>query len=224
MDALPEAGEVVLPQAELHHARRVLRLGDGAEVRVFDATGREGVGELVGDVARLTGVEVRPLPPALTIAAATPKGERADWMVEKLAELGVTTWVPLLAEHAVVRPKATKLAKLQRRAIEAAKQADTPGVLRVAQPAAPEDVAAEGAWLLTLGDDANAPPELATGAELTCLVGPEGGWSDDEERALRSSGCVPVTLAGSVLRIETAALAVAAVVVAGRWRTSLGLR
>src|SRR4051794_9867275 len=93
-------GPVPLDPAQAHHAQRVLRLSDGDEVELFDDAGRTAVGRVAVDGAgrlSLTAGDVRePVAAALavTVVAAVPKGERADWMVEKLSELGVSAYVP----------------------------------------------------------------------------------------------------------------------------------
>ena len=208
-----QRGRVALPPEELRHARRVLRLGDGDAVRLFDAAGREAHATLAGDAADAGEVEQRQRPHRITVAAAVPKGERADWLAEKLGELGVVRWVPLLTERGVVEPGGNKLDKWRRRAVEAAKQAGTAGVMDVAEPTSLADVlAGPGPHVALLTADAPAPPPPL--AEVTLLVGPEGGWSPGEAAALRQRA-TPATLGPTTLRTETAAVCAAAVVIAG---------
>jgi len=132
-------GETRLDEAQAHHARDVLRLTQGAEVEVFDDEGRAACGTLLiapGAVA----VRVEHLDEAsagssvrLTVASAVPKGERADWMVEKLSELGVAAFVPLATARSVVLPEGrNKRQRWARIATEAAKQSRRAGVMQIA--------------------------------------------------------------------------------------------
>ena len=103
-----------------------------------------------------------------TVAAAVPKGERADWMVEKLSELGCHAFVPLLAERSVVQPKGTgKRDRWLRLATESAKQCRRRGVMRIESPttldellandeAMPPDAPSAARWFLDLSDAAVA--------------------------------------------------------------------
>ena len=159
----------------------------------------------------------------LTVASAVPKGERADWMVEKLSELGVFAFIPLAAARSVVLPQGTaKRQRWLRLAAEAAKQSRRIGVMRVDELTGVQQVLAE--WTgagkpvvaLSTGPDA-APIVQAAGAlksaeELILLIGPEGGWTPEEEKLFSAAGAIRASLSKTVLRVETAAIAAAAVV------------
>src|SRR5205085_9207719 len=93
-----------------HHVRDVLRLGNGQIVEVFDDDGRTASAVLIVSADDQVAVRVEQFhqPPKgfqWTVAAAIPKGERADWMVEKLSELGTARFIPLIAERSVVVPQ-----------------------------------------------------------------------------------------------------------------------
>jgi 16S rRNA (uracil1498-N3)-methyltransferase len=157
-----------------------------------------------------------------SVAAAVPKGERADWMVEKLSELGADAFIPLITARSVVHPEGRgKRGRWQRLATESAKQSRRAGVMRIGELTRLEDavalaVASGGGWYLSTADDAqpasNAVGEAAPGAALHLFIGPEGGWTQQELDAMNSAGLKPVRLMGTILRIETAAVAAAAVV------------
>jgi 16S rRNA (uracil1498-N3)-methyltransferase len=215
-----------LDRAEAHHARDVLRLTDGAAVEVFDDAGNVGAGILVLDGGEAS-VRVEQAQPAseaarlaLTVAAAVPKGDRADWMVEKLSELGVAEFIPLAAARSVVLPEGkSKRDRWNRIATEAAKQSRRRGVMRIAELT---DLAkalkqAKNAWFLST-ELTDALPITRAAAEwsgpdsLTTFIGPEGGWTDAEQQQFLSAGAMPVRLTQTILRIETAAIATAAVV------------
>src|SRR5438132_1708265 len=99
-------GNIELEEREAHHARDVLRMAVGEEVEVFDGEGRVGVAriERVGKtvVVRVERMEESACGFEWWVAAAVPKGNRADWMVEKLSELGASGFVPLITQRSVV--------------------------------------------------------------------------------------------------------------------------
>lgn len=225
------AGETVpLARQEAHHARDVLRLTDGTRVEVFDDAGTVGEGLLIvagGDVSvRVERADLAsPGTPAaqLTIAAAVPKGDRADWMVEKLSELGVAEFVPLAAARSVVLPEGKgKRDRWLRIATEAAKQSRRAGVMRITELASLTD-ALRGAmadscqaWFLSTESEQTVPIAVALAdlrpcARLTAFIGPEGGWTSQEVRQFLDAGATVVRLTPTILRIETAAVTTAAV-------------
>src|SRR5271170_574228 len=131
-------GRIELGLAEAHHLRDVLRLGAGAEVEVFDKAGDSGRARIVAADGRGVTVEVEKIDRAaagkcrLTIAAAVPKAARADWMIEKLGELGVDVFVPLTTRRSVVAPKGSaKNERWNRLAAESARQSGRSGVMRI---------------------------------------------------------------------------------------------
>ncbi|MEM6561619.1 MAG: RsmE family RNA methyltransferase [Planctomycetota bacterium] len=201
-----------LADEELHHLRRVLRLRDGATVEVFAADGSEATGVLDGDTVEHGPVKRRERDVTVSVASAVPKGERADWLVEKLAELGVAEWRPLLTEHSTVDPRPAKLAKLRRRAIEAAKQARTPGVMAVGEPWPVERLLERGGSMSVLSTAEAEAPRVGVGEAHTIVVGPEGGWSVSEMERFAACGVRAVTLGPTVLRVETAAVVGAGVI------------
>ncbi len=127
-----------MPAAEAHHVRDVLRLAVGDELELFDAAGGTAVGRIVAVTVGVVAVEVSAVTLAervgvsLTVAAAVPKGDRADWMVEKLSELGVARFVPLAAARSVVLPGGrNKVERWERLAVESAKQCRRAGVMAI---------------------------------------------------------------------------------------------
>ncbi len=214
-------GSVTLPEGEAHHARDVLRLEEQSIVEVFDDAGQVARGKLRFDGSRLAHVSVEELLPRdasmfhLSVAAAVPKGERADWMVEKLSELGVAEFIPLKTDRSIVLPGgANKRQRWERLAIEAAKQSRRVGVMRIGELATLAPALKPGCYLST------EPGGVAIGervrknrpAELRLFIGPEGGWTDGERASFEAAGLTAVKLTDTILRIETAAVAAAAVV------------
>jgi 16S rRNA (uracil1498-N3)-methyltransferase len=245
-------GDIPLPPDAAHHLRDVLRLGAGASVELFDAAGNTADGVLVagdspkGEPGGRLLVRVNAVVAATrsafrcTIASAIPKGNRADWMIEKLSELGVATLIPLQTGRSVVHPEgAGKIGRWERLANESAKQCRRNDVMRIeplekleavldalAGAAGPEAGPMRPvAWYFST--EAGAIPvaeaiarfrgdgparEEMSAAGLTCFIGPEGGWTEDEIRRFDAAGVLAVRLTRTILRIETAALAAAAVI------------
>ena len=201
-------------EEDLHHLIRVLRLRDGEVVGLSDGRGGWRLAALaVGDSRRperarihpTGGIGQDPAPdPAVAVGLALPKGDRADWAVQKLTEIGVDAIVVLDAERSVVRwpgdRVAKGLARLTRIARQAAGQARR---TRLPELSGPLPVAA-----FATATTAVAEPGAPAGPTLdrpTVLVGPEGGWGESEV----PSEMVRVGLGPAVLRTETAALSAA---------------
>lgn len=216
---------VRLSDEEARHASQSRRLRVGDPVTLFDGCGREAQGTItlversVVEV-RASDVAVHPRPkPTLTLAMAVPKGSRQDVLIEKCTELGVAELRPILTARSVCSASDHRLDKWRRITVEAAKQSGQCWLPVISPPRRVNEmlpeipnfeealVAAPGAanLLAWVGDLGNADRVVA-------FIGPEGGWTDVELSNLRAGGCKPVSLGPNILRIETAAIAVAAVV------------
>jgi 16S rRNA (uracil1498-N3)-methyltransferase len=229
-------GRLELDQAGSRHARDVLRLEPGTEVEVFDDVGGVAQGVIVA-LEPLVSVQVDAIDAGagaaganvtdITVAAAVPKGDRADWMVEKLSELGVARFIPLATARSVVLPEGkNKRDRWTRLATESAKQSRRRGVMRIDEltklPDAMTQAAGTRAIVLSTAADAkpildaldDAPPRVAL------FIGPEGGWTDDELQLFQQHAVTPVKLTETILRVETAALVAAAVVAVSSNRKS----
>lgn len=221
----PASGYAALPPEEARHLTRVLRLGPGDEVAVFDGRGREfqaRVEEAGRDAVRL--ILLAPIEPAaeprvpLTLVQAVLKGDSMDHAVRDATMLGATAIVPVLSAHVAVKYRALESGKAldrwRRVALASAKQCRRATLPAIDEPrpfdawlASPH----EGLRLLlvepsaparpgSLRDDLNQPPP----ARLALIVGPEGGWAAAEVEAAVSAGCVPITLGGLTLRADAA--------------------
>jgi 16S rRNA (uracil1498-N3)-methyltransferase len=214
-----QPGPVELGGAEAHHLAAVCRLRPGDPVVLFNGDGRQYPAVVAAISKRrvsltVLGVEApaRELGFRLTVAAPLPRGDRAQFLVEKLTELGVTTFIPLRTARSVVDPGDTRLEKLQRYVIEASKQCGRNVLMRVEPPADWEAFCVRGdlpavRLLAHLGED---PAPLPIGHDCAVAVGPEGGFADDEVARARAAGWQVIDLGPRILRVETAALALAA--------------
>ena len=219
-------GQIALDQRQAHHLRDVLRLSAGEPVELFDDAGSVAAGVIHSISSDHVIVEVQELSPpseqvSFAVASAVPKGERADWMVEKLSEIGAAEYIPLISERSVVVPQGkNKLERWRRIATESAKQSRRRGVMRVAE-AIPLNAALElvsestSGWYFSTSVAAQPIHQLLPFREtgkLVLFIGPEGGWSESEIEQFERHGVVAVQLTTTILRVETAAIAAAAMV------------
>ena len=207
---------------------RVLRLEAGASVFVFDNSGwvytvrlervtpRETWGTIVGRE------EGRGEPPVhITLYQALVKGERMDWVLQKGTEVGISRFVPVVTERAVVRRR-EKRARWTRILIEAAEQCGRPRVPSLAEiqdffSALNELSGYDVAFLAHTGERAVPLRDVVASyreppSRVAILVGPEGGFTEEEVSAARERGAMIVHLGPRVLRAETAGVVIAALV------------
>ncbi|HEX7315231.1 MAG TPA: 16S rRNA (uracil(1498)-N(3))-methyltransferase [Pyrinomonadaceae bacterium] len=228
-------GQVTLSEEESRHLRDVLRLRAGDEARVFDGEGREFLcvvrdagGRRGGATLDVRGTAEPPSPESpleLTLAVALLKGEKFDLVVQKATELGAARVVPVETKRADVRLRderdtSKRIERWRRLALEAAKQSGRARVPVVEEPTAfarlvsAERRPRETRVLFAEGGGASLDSLPTTeGARLTAvlaLVGPEGGWDEEELELARARGWHLVTLGGRTLRAETAAITVCA--------------
>lgn len=201
----------VADDATVHHLRRVLRLRDGDVVTATDGAGRWRACRLAGDGLAVDGdvaVVDRPVSP-VTIAVAPPKGERLEWLVQKCTEVGVDHLVVLAAERSVVRWDGERadrqLSRLRRVAAEAAMQSRRVWLPTVDGPVPASDVL-PGAVAAEPGGRPLSPTDTVV------AIGPEGGWSPAE----LTTATDHVSLGDTILRVETAAVVAATLLMSGR--------
>ncbi|MEM9883172.1 MAG: 16S rRNA (uracil(1498)-N(3))-methyltransferase [Planctomycetota bacterium] len=219
---LSEPAAVTLGVDESRHARKVRRLEPGDTITLFDGRGRIAAAELVASsdqqaVCRVAAVrEVPPPRPRLTVFAATPKGGRAEAMVDQLAQLGADAWRPLASARSVVEPGANKRRRYAAAALAAAKQSGRAWAMDVGEAigfdAALREPADTRLILDPTGHGETHRRDVFQWESVTLLVGPEGGWTDDERAAAAAAGWRPWCIGPYVLRIETAAVAATALV------------
>ncbi|MGH9169830.1 MAG: RsmE family RNA methyltransferase [Acidimicrobiales bacterium] len=203
-----------LSDQDSHHLSTALRLRDGELVVAGDghgsyrpcsvacaATGRRRAQSITLEPIGEIEYAAAPAVP-ITVAFSLAKGDRTEWAVAKLVELGVDRIVPLACARTVVRPaggadedgRAGRLRRIARESAMQARLAYLPEVSSVLEPA---ELLGPG---VALAEPAGTPPLPTTTA---LLVGPEGGWAPSE----LGLGLPTVTLGGTILRIETAAIA-----------------
>jgi len=214
------AGPVDIHGPEAHHLATVCRLRQGDSVTLFNGRGEEYPARVLDVGKRLVTVEIlgvespqRELGFRLEVAAPLPKGDRADFLIEKLTELGVTEFTPLQTARSVVHPREAKLDRLQRHVIEASKQCGRNVLLRVGELMAWSSFCrgCELPGLRILAHPGEgALSGLVRGQDIVLAVGPEGGFTEEEVTLARAEGWRGVGLGPRILRVETAALALAA--------------
>lgn len=219
----PIAGDnAELLGSEAHHLLHVMRLKPGGRVTLFDGSGAEfdaqiaECGRSVVQLAVLARNEVdRERAAPIVLGIALPKGDRQKVLVEKLTELGVTRLTPLLTERSVARLSSGGLEKLRRGVVEASKQCGRNVLMKIGQPVELcEFLASASSESRRLIAHPGGAPFAAIGAEegLACAVGPEGGFSDAEVEQTLAAGWKSVSLGPTILRVETASIALAAAV------------
>lgn len=238
VESLPEVGKrVTLRGDEAHHMVNVLRVRVGEGVVLLDGSGREARAELMSASRREAVLEIltvrevdREPSRRLTLACALPRTSRMDFLVEKCCELGVARLMPMVTKRGVVNPAARQenhLRRWKRTTIEAAKQSGRTRLMEVSAAVAYESAvgsapAAAARMIASPGPEAAGLAQfyarLGLDEEIFVLIGPEGGFTTDELDLAREAGFVPVSLGPRILRIETAALALAAFFLLGEKR------
>ena len=216
--ALGESIELGGPEA--HHLARVLRLHAGEVVTAADGRGRwrpYEVSAVFGAAVRLeargpAGTEPA-LEPSLAVAFCLTKGDKPDFTVQKLTELGVDRMLPVISARSVSRPAGSRgeavVARWRRVALEAARQCRRSRLPDIAEISTLASLSGHPG-LVVADPGGHAPSQLGRppGGELLLVIGPEGGLAPEELEVLRP--WARVGLGPLVLRAETAALAAAA--------------
>lgn len=218
----PPGSSVALDRDEAKHALGVRRLGAGDVVVVFDGRGSAGDAALTGErdpgggpMVRVGAVRTVPRPePDVVAGVAPPKGDRWSTVLDMLGQLGVRAVVPIDAEHGVVDAAGINRARAERILLEAAKQSRAGWTCELAAheglAAFVARMAADGRGVF-LADQGGAPLPAAIPSRVAFAVGPEGGFTAVESAVAVAAGAIPVAIGSQVLRVETAAVALASV-------------
>jgi 16S rRNA (uracil1498-N3)-methyltransferase len=219
-----QGNTVLLDEGETRHLRDVLRLKTSDAANVFDGEGLE-FECVVEHIEKRKSVlrilnSVEPAAPEskldLTICASVLKGDKTDFAIQKAVELGVNRFIPMITARCDVKPKSAsgRVDRWRKIVLEASKQCGRARLMRV------EDVS-------TFLDQLHDPTERKLlffserdGGELnltekpkviTTFLGPEGGWDDSEIALARESGAIVITLHGRIMKADTAAIAISAI-------------
>lgn len=216
--ALPAVGEMAQLQGdEARHASAARRLKSGDVLWLFD--GRGGIARASFQAARDRGRELEarieerrqqaPPQPAVHLACALPKGDRAATLIDMATQLGMTSFTPLLCERSVVDPGTGTLERLRRVCIEACKQSRRAHLPAIVAPTQFADVVASRETKWIAHPDGELLSKLAPSIDqpLLILIGPEGGFTDAEVEHALAHGTQRVALGTAILRVETAAVA-----------------
>ena len=213
-----------LTGAEAHHLIHVMRAEPGLEVTLFDGRGEEClavVERIERNTVRLSIVARhkvdRELPLKLTLGVALPKGDRQRWLIEKATELGVARITPLLTRRAVSRPTEQTIKKLRRAVVEASKQCGRNRLMQINPPATWLDfitqTAGETNRLLAHPGLERSNVVNNSGTAYTLAIGPEGGFTEAEVSEAIKAGWQGIDLGHRTLRIETATLFLASIII-----------
>lgn len=223
----PSASEVWLEGKEAHHILHVKRAEPGDKITLFNGKGLEYLANIIEISHNKLKVLIeqsrsinREADVEITIAFSAPKGKLAALLIQKCTELGVKALIPIHCKRSIVdiRNKAAeKTEKWNKIVVETSKQCKRNFLTKI------ENVISFNSILKTLHDydlSLIACTELNTGSmkgvldehplakKIICLIGPEGGFTNDEIEIAEESGCIPVNIGNSTLRVETAAIAI----------------
>jgi 16S rRNA (uracil1498-N3)-methyltransferase len=220
-----ENGLLKIEGDEVRHIRKVLRLKTGDEIFVFDGLGREFEGMIIEE--RRTSVMVkiqrslsprRDSPLEVTLAQSLLKGEKMDYLIQKATELGIKEIIPFFSSRSV--PLLEKSRSLRRHhrwekiAVEASKQCGRGVVPKIESLQTYSDMLRSASTdhlrLILWERDGIKLKEMLKGSKerkkIFFVIGPEGGFSQDEIEKAEKAGFVAVTLGKRILRAETASL------------------
>lgn len=223
-----DGSKIVLRGDDVHHIKNVMRFRAGDPVILCDGRGFDYVAEIAD--LRKESVSCRVIEQrssigeprtSICVAQSLPKGDKLDWVLQKGTELGVTAFFPFTSTRSVVKlqpEKAKKRHQRWERIVKEAAEQSHRGRLPSVYPLA--DWKELLAWIpqyeLTLiayeREGAALDEILAQPSEASMLiiVGPEGGFSEDEVQEAKDAGAIPVSLGPRILRTETASLALVA--------------
>lgn len=217
---------IALPDAVAHHAH-VLRLQPGDELCLFNSDGGEYIAHLATVEKRRATAEVKAfvardieLPYEITLAQALPEASKMDWIIEKAVEMGVAAIQPLAAQRCVVRLSGERAEKRQLHwqgvIVAASEQSGRNRLARlspvdaftgwIGQSDLHKRVLLSPRGTQSLSEWARHQPPQA----ITLMIGPEGGFTEQEEQAAVAQGALALTMGPRILRTETAGIAAVA--------------
>jgi 16S rRNA (uracil1498-N3)-methyltransferase len=221
--SIPDQGDIELPDAESHHACRVLRLAVDDKAQLFDGQGNLANGHfsIVTKRTAVVSIENKSFAPLdhdgrLHFAVALPKGDRQRSTIEKLVELGVDSLTPITSQRSVAVLDDSNIERLHRYSIEASKQCGRNRLMRIHSSFPIEELrwdSGTSAWILH-PYHVNCIPLSLIEAHDWCqkhptpkqlfLIGPEGGFVETEVETTLEQGAKVLSLGPRIQRVETA--------------------
>ena len=221
--------EVTISGSDANHLARSLRAKRGDKITAVDGTGNCAILELINfdketiKAKRISELQKIVVEKKIILADCLPKQNRFDSIIEKATELGVEKIQPLISERTIARPRDNKLERWPRIAKEAAEQCarDTiPEIENVRElddwlkeiTPLDEDTLFLFCWELEQETTVREVLSLNVDKNIIVLIGPEGGFSEREVSKIKSAGGVSVTLGKRILKTDTAAVSVLAMI------------
>jgi len=215
----------ILEQEEIHHLRHVLRMKEGDQITVFNGRGQEASGRILSYHQKEVRIQIcsvqerKERAPWLILACAVPKKSKFELIIEKATELGVHEIIPLKTQRTEISLNEERSKKKNQRfqtvAINASKQcqrATVPVIRPITKfSSALDDLSTRSRIIIPslMGDRKNLLEtfrEIKSPQAISFLIGPEGDFTKEEYVQARKSGCLPVSLGETVLKVETAAI------------------
>ena len=228
-EPLGQGARIELDARQANYLGNVMRLGEGAELLLFDGSSGEWLARIAEAGRKRMALTVErhtrepEAIPDVWLAFAPVKRTQTDWLVEKATELGAAKLVPVMTRRTIA--ERVKLERLEAIAIEAAEQCGRTRLPKIAEPLTLAQLldGIEPTRTLYFADERGGDAAAGTfePGPTVILTGPEGGFTDEERRAIRAApNSIPISLGPRILRAETAALAslAAYMAVAGDWR------
>jgi 16S rRNA (uracil1498-N3)-methyltransferase len=222
-------GRVIFPQEESRHLAKVLRAGVDDEVIVVDGAGKTyhviitradkefSRGEIKGEAIATPEPVIE-----FTMCLGAIKPKQLEWAWDACVQLGISRLIPIHADYGIerIRPDGKFFERLEIVAIRAMKQSRRAFLPQVEPPKTVHEIIAEKRYDHLIIADENGLPNFPVnlpklGEKVWLFVGPEGGFSADERKAVSNAGGVPVSLGQRRLRAETAAIAISTIAL--RW-------
>ncbi len=216
----PADGQLAIEGDEFHHIVHVMRHRAGDELEIVNGRGRLLRGRIAAVSASALRLDVsaseeHPRPqPRVIVAPSLTRGHAMNWLVEKLCEMAVDEVRPLVCERTDVSWSPAQLRRWDKLAAQALKVNRRTWLTRVCPPATPRDLAAAVGGLpvrVLLDIDATARLERGAARPALAVVGPPGDFTPAEKELFRQAGFRPARINDAILKTETAALAVAAI-------------
>lgn len=219
--------------SDVNHIRNVLRCKPGDHLMIFSGEGFEYEAEIVATASTHVDIKIRNEQPStaespvfITIAQAFLKERKLDGLIRPLTELGINRWVPFFAERSVPRPDGTRLAmrterwrKIARESLKQCRRGRPPDISDTVSYADMLQLCRNHELKLILWEQEPIPlqqvlmrAQAEEAADICVVLGPEGGFTEQEVEKAVSHGFVPAGLGPRILRAETATIAAGALI------------